>query len=178
MTRELTSLDEVTVASLSDDLSRGARALVLATAFAGWLFAGVQMGLNTLAMRDAAIDLLRSTDEALVARWWAWFSCVILFGAAAGGVLFGWVGDRFGRSKAMGLSVLCFSLASGVAYLAQSPLQLLLLRFLAGVGIGGLWPNAVALVSEAWPNSTRPMVSGIIGTGATAGIAVMSAISL
>ena len=60
----------------------------MVTAFLGWMFAGVQMSITALAMRSAAIDLLQSTNEALVGKWFAWYVCAFLFGAAAGGWLF------------------------------------------------------------------------------------------
>ena len=72
-------------------LSAAGRILVLATAFLGWLFAGVQMSITSLAMRSAAIDLLGSTDESLVAQWFAWYTCAFLLGAALGGFVFGWL---------------------------------------------------------------------------------------
>src|SRR5947209_8083356 len=88
--------------------------------------------------------------EALVGRWFAWYQCAFLFGAAAGGLVFGRLGDRLGRSRGMTLSILTYSVMAGAASLAQSPGQLLVLWFLACMGVGGMWPNGVALVSEAW----------------------------
>ncbi len=198
--------------SLFGSISTTGRYLVLATAFLGWLCAGMQMSITSLAMRSAGIDLLAQTGsvdidqfnllnskskqksgdpsaglseaedaqlsgwKALVAQWFAWYVCAFLFGAAAGGLVFGRLGDRIGRSKAMAASILCYSLVSGVAYFSNSPMQLLVLRFLACMGIGGMWPNGVALVSEAWSNMSRPMVSGVIGTAANVGIFLMSTI--
>lgn len=197
-----------------NSISTTGRYLILATVFLGWLFAGVQMSITSLAMRSASIDLLsrsgsldlekfnelnrkfkkKKFDEdssvavsdeerqaiqwrALAAQWFAWYICAFLFGAAAGGLAFGWLGDRIGRSKAIAASILCYSLVSGAAYFAQSPLQLLLLRFVACMGVGGMWPNGVALVSEAWSKMSRPMVSGVIGTAANVGIFLMATIA-
>jgi MFS family permease len=115
--------------------------------------------------------------RALAAQWFAWYQCAFLFGAAAGGLLFGRLGDRIGRSKAMAASILCYSIISGVAYFSQSPTQLLVLRFLACMGVGGIWPNGVALVSEAWSNLSRPMVAGVIGTAANVGIFLLATIA-
>lgn len=103
-------------------LSATGRYLVLLTAFLGWTFAGAQMALTTLVMRSAMIDLLGlldpldAKDEALVGQWSAWMVGAFLLGAAAGGLVFGWIGDRLGRSRAMGLSILCFSLFCGASY--------------------------------------------------------------
>jgi len=160
-------------------LSTAGRYLVLVTAFLGWTFAGVQMGLTSLAVRPAVIDLLQiTTDEALVRQWFAWLSGAFLLGAAAGGLVFGWIGDRLGRSRAMGLSILCFSLFCGATYFVQSPSQLIVLRLLVGFGVGGTWPNGVALVSEAWSNASRPMLAGVMGAAANVGLGGMSLIGM
>src|SRR5262249_45545466 len=106
--------------------------------------------------------------------WFAWYLCVFLLGAAAGGLVFGRLGDRHGRVRAMGLSILCFSVFTGASWLVGTPEQLLVLRFLASLGIGGMWPSGVALVSEAWPEGSRPTVAGLIGTAANVGILLMA----
>lgn len=108
--------------------------------------------------------------EAIVGQWFGWFTCAFLLGAAAGGYLFGVVGDRLGRAKAMAVSILCFSVFSGVSYFVETPPQLLVLRFLTCMGIGGMWPNGIALLSEAWAGASRPIISGIMGTAANIGI--------
>ena len=165
-------------------LSAASRCLVLAAAFLGWAFAGAQMASTTLVMRPAMIDLLglleplNKTNEASVGQWFAWLNGAFLLGAAAGGLVFGWIGDRLGRSRAMGLSILWFSLFSGVTYFAQSPVHLILLRLLVGLGIGGTWPNGVALVSEAWANASRPMLAGAIGAAGNVGIGGMAALGM
>jgi MFS family permease len=61
-----------------------------------------------------------------------------------------------------------------LAYWAASPSQLLLLRFLACLGIGGMWPNGVAIVSEAWSDLSRPILAGIMGTAANVGLLLMA----
>jgi MFS transporter, SHS family, sialic acid transporter len=115
--------------------------------------------------------------KGLVGRWFAWYQCAFLFGAAAGGLCFGWLGDRLGRSKGMALSILTYSGMAAAAALAQSPVHLLVLWFLACTGVGGMWPNGVALVSEAWSGLSRPMVAGVIGTAANIGLFLMATIA-
>lgn len=154
-------------------LSPTGRWLVLATAFLGWLSAGMIMSTTSQAMRAAAFDLLENNQppsEGEVQQWFAYFSCAFLLGAATGGLVFGRLGDLIGRSRAMACSVLCFSALSGVAYFAQTPFELLILWFLACLGVGGMWPNGVALVAETWGNLSRPMVAGLMGTSANIGI--------
>jgi MFS family permease len=144
------------------------------------------MGLGPLAARPAARDLLfgpvaasaavSPEDEAQVGAWFAWYLCAFLLGGAVGGAVFGRLGDRAGRVRAMGWSILCFSAFTGAGWLAQTPGQLLVLRFLASMGVGGMWPAGVALVSEAWPSASRPTVAGAMGMAANVGIAVMAVI--
>lgn len=121
-------------------------------------------------------ELLRRWEES-IARWFAWWQCAFLFGAAAGGLLLGWVGDRFGRSWGMSASILVYSGLALAAYGSQTPEQLLILWFLACLGVGGMWPNGVALVSEAWSGLSRPMVAGVIGTAANIGIFLLATLA-
>ena len=57
-------------------------------------------------MRDAASQLLGDVSEAVVGAWFGRLTCAFLLGAACGGYVFGWIGDRFGRAKAMAISIL------------------------------------------------------------------------
>lgn len=194
-------------------LSSAARYLILICAFLGWLCAGFNIAITSVAMESAAIDLLgrsgsldvarfhalgaqatpkagaprqrwSSADQTrfsewkkMAARWFAWYQCAFLFGAATGGFVFGRLGDRMGRSKAMAASILTYSSLALASYFADSPVQLLVLWFLASTGVGGMWPNGVALVSEAWSSMSRPMVAGVIGTAANIGIFLLAAMA-
>lgn len=153
------------------------RVAVMVVAFLAWMFAGYQIALFVLIHRAAMIDLLSrdgaSPSEQNIKEWFAWFQAAFLLGAAAGGWIFGVLGDRFGRAKALGWSVLCYSLLTGACYVARDPYQLLTLRFLASLGIGGAWPNTVALVAEAWPDASRPLLAGILGAAANVGQVLM-----
>lgn len=110
----------------------------------------------------------------IVGEWVAWLKCAFLFGAALGGLCFGALGDRFGRTKGMGLAILTYSLMSGLASFSLRPVELLVFWFLACMGVGGMWPNGVALVAEAWSSLSRTASAGIIGAAANIGIYFMS----
>jgi MFS transporter, AAHS family, 4-hydroxybenzoate transporter len=98
-----------------------------------------------------------------------------LFGMLFGAPLFGYVGDRFGRKIAIVLSCLVFGAFTWITVTAASLQQLLILRFLAGVGIGGLLPNMIALNAEFAPRGFRAtmvivMFSGVAFGGGMPGL--------
>lgn len=166
------------------ELSLPQRWVVLAAAFAGWMFAGMEIALFVLIHRPAMVSLLGGgspgavVSESAVTQWFAWYQAAFLFGAASGGWVFGWLGDRFGRTQSLAWSVLCYSLFTGVCYFATSPWELLVLRFMACHGIGGAWPSTVALVAEAWPAASRPFLAGLLGTAANVGQVLMGVVGL
>jgi MFS transporter, SHS family, sialic acid transporter len=143
--------------------------LVLIGALLGWMFDGMEMGVFSLVGRSALSDLLNTTDEAVIGFWFGAVTAVFLVGAAAGGVLFGWLGDRIGRVRAMSLSVLTYAVFTGLCGLARSPEQIACLRFIAALGMGGEYALGVALVMESWPNRSRVLLSGLIGAAGNAG---------
>ncbi len=165
------------------ELTRTQRYVVLAAAFLGWMFAGLEIALFVLIHRPAMISLMTAdgaavVDEGAVTQWFAWYQAAFLFGAASGGWWFGMMGDRHGRTRSLSLSILCYSVFTGISYWATSPGELLIWRFLACHGIGGAWPNTVALVAEAWPAASRPFLAGLLGTAANVGQVLMGAIGL
>ena len=171
-------MNQVSTDSSQLTMSRKARLIVLLAAFLGLLFDGIELGLMPIASMSVTKSLLgaRFTD-ALAGDWFALFTASLMLGAAVGGITFGALGDRIGRTRAMGMSILFYSVFSGTGLLVGSMEQMLVLRFLVGLGIGGMWPNGVALVSECWPNVSRPMVAGIMGAGLNTGILLLSQIA-
>ena len=158
-------------AASESQLTKSQCVSILIVAFLGWMFAGVQMGINGIVHHPAARDLLgASVDKAEVAKWSGWLVVAFLLGAAAGGYLFGWVGDRYGRSRAMSLSIGCYAVFSAISVFSLSVEVFWVLRFLTCIGIGGMWPNGMALLQEAWPNTAKPILAGVLGTSANVGI--------
>ena len=163
--------------------------LVLAAALLGWMFDGVEMGLCPIVSRPAMIDLLglaradaatpdnatpdNATIDKLVGPQVSYVIALFLFGAACGGLLFGWLGDRAGRVRAMALSILFYSCFTGACYFAAQPWQLAALFFLAALGMGGEWALGVALVVESWPERSRPLLAGVIGAASNCGYLVI-----
>ena len=159
--------------------------LVLTAAFLGWMFDGLEMGIFPQIARSALnaemLGLDPTTTAATVidsARTW-WHQVIdacFLFGAAAGGLVFGWMGDRIGRVKAMAFAILVYSAFTGMLYFAQSPAQIAGLRFIAAIGMGGEWALGVALVMEVWDARYRPLMAGMIGAAANVGFVIIGLI--
>ena len=105
-------------------------------------------------------------------------TATFLLGAAAGGFVFGWLGDRIGRVRAMTASILFYSVFTGLCYFAQEPWHLAALRFTAALGMGGEWALGVALVMESWPARRRPLLAGIIGAAANVGYLLIAVVGI
>ncbi|MBA4190623.1 MAG: MFS transporter [Planctomycetaceae bacterium] len=164
--------------------SASGRNLTLLAALLGWMFDGMEMGLFPLVGRDALSEWLRDPSDATkidkesVDRWFGIVMASFLVGAATGGVVFGWLGDKIGRVRAMTVSVLLYSVCSGLSAASGSPQQLAALRFLGALGMGGEWALGVALVMEVWPNASRAWLAGWIGAFGNLGYTVCGGIKL
>jgi MFS family permease len=141
---------------------------VLLAAFLGWGFDGLEQGVFPLIGNRALQDLTGNVPAA-VEHWFGYIMAAWLLGAAIGGFAFGWLGDKIGRVRAMGLSILVYSVFTGLGFFAQAPWQLFGLRVIAALGMGGEWALGVALVMECWPESWRPLLAGFIGAAANVG---------
>lgn len=158
-----------------------AQRLTLLAAFLGWMFDGMEMGIFPLVARPALQAMQAQAGvagEGFVQQWMGIITALFLLGAALGGLVFGWLGDRIGRVRAMTASILCYSLLTGACYFAQTPGQLGALRFLAALGMGGEWALGVALVMETWPGLKRPLMAALIGAAANLGYALIAVIAL
>ncbi len=102
-----------------------------------------------------------------------------LLASAAGGILFGIIADRIGRTKALMASILIYSIFTGACGLSQTILQLAIFRILLGLGMGGEWATGAALVAETWPSEHRGKALGImqsswaVGYAAAAGVTAL-----
>jgi MFS family permease len=150
--------------------------MALLAALLGWLFDGLEMGLFPLVQRSALRDLNISAADRNA--WIGIITAFFLVGAATGGVLFGWLGDRFGRVRAMMLSVLTYALCSGLCGFASSAWQVGVLRFLAALGMGGEWALGVALINELWPGRSRAFLAGLVGAAGNVGYLLIALVGL
>lgn len=155
---------------------------VLIAAFLGWMFDGLEMGIFPLIARPALLQMQTAhglpLTDAFVGQWMGYVTAAFLLGAALGGVVFGWLGDKIGRVRAMAASILCYSLFTGLVYFATEPWHLAATRFVAALGMGGEWSLGVALVMEVWPEKHRPLMAGVIGAAANVGFALIAIIGM
>lgn len=156
-------------------LSPRGRAAVLAAAFLGLVFDGFELGLMPVASLSVTKSLMgEAFTPAAGGDWFARYTAALMLGAAIGGVVLGQFGDRFGRSRGLGASILVYSLGAAAGGFVTSQWQLLLMRFLVGLGVGGVWPNGIALVAESWPAASKAKVSGVMAAGINFGIIALS----
>jgi SHS family sialic acid transporter-like MFS transporter len=149
----------------------GKHYMVLLAAFLGWMFDGFEQGLFPIVARPALASMYTGSGavDGFVGSWMGWITATFLIGAALGGWVFGWLGDRIGRVRAMSFSILVYSLSSGLGFFATEPWHLGLFRFIGALGMGGEWSLGVALVMEVWPDKLRPLMAGVIGAAANVG---------
>jgi MFS family permease len=99
-----------------------------------------------------------------------------LVAAAVGGVGFGWVADRFGRTRALTLSVLIYSVATAACGLTHTALELVLCRAVLGLGMGGEWAAGATLVAETWPAVHRGKALALVQSSWAVGYALGAAL--
>jgi MFS family permease len=147
-----------------------------AAAWLGWLFDGLDMHLYVLVAGPFVAELLgaASPRDPEVGRFSSWIQAAFLIGWALGGGFFGRIADRLGRSRALMLTILTYALFTGFSYFAQTWWHLLILRFLAALGIGGEWAVGASLLSETWPRRWRPWMAAVLQTGVNLGVMLAS----
>jgi MFS family permease len=139
------------------------RALVAASL--GWALDAFDVMLFSLTLASVIADLGLTKPQAGA------LGSVTLLGGAAGGLIFGHVADRYGRTRAMIASMLLYSVFTAACGLSQSLWQFALFRALLGLGMGGEWASGAALVSETWPTRHRGRALGFMQSSWAIGFA-------
>ncbi|MCA9061021.1 MAG: MFS transporter, partial [Planctomycetaceae bacterium] len=133
---------------------------VLVVSALGWLFDCLDQQLFLLARRPAMADLLTEGQDPNLYGGYA--TAIFVLGWATGGLIFGALGDRIGRAKTMMLTILVYSLCTGLSALSQGFWDFAFYRFITGLGVGGEFAVGVALVAEVMPDRARPHALGLL----------------
>lgn len=145
--------------------------MVLLVASLGWVFDAFEGQLYNITRADMLPELLRvGPDHALVKIWGERFLGIFLIGGTIGGWLFSSLADRWGRNPVMALTILFYSVFSGLTAFATEIWQVGVLRFLVAMGVGGEWAVGAALVAEVFPKAARERAGGIFHATSVIGL--------
>ena len=150
--------------------------IVLLVCALGWMFDCFDQSLFNLVRAPSVRDLLMLEHAAalangtmtdanigtLVKEQSGNLVSIFLIGWAAGGFVFGVLGDKLGRTRTMIITILIYALFTGLNGLAQNMTQYYICRFLVALGVGGEFAAGASLVAEAWPQRSRPMALGML----------------
>jgi MFS family permease len=143
----------------------------LLAASLGWMLDSMDVQLYALILLEVMHSLdMDSGTGGLLASY-------TLLASAAGGILFGVLADRAGRTKALIASILVYSVFTAACGLAQTVFQLAIFRILLGIGMGGEWACGAALVAETWPPEHRGKAMGLMQSSWAIGYAVAAAVT-
>jgi MFS family permease len=145
--------------------------LALVAASLGWMLDAFDVMLYSMVLAAMILDLGITKQQAGL------LGSLTLLASAAGGIVFGVVADRAGRTRALMGSVLLYSVFTGMCGLAQNLTQLAVCRVLLGIGMGGEWASGAALVSETWSAEHRGKAFGFMQSSWAIGYAVAAAVT-
>ena len=143
----------------------------LAAACFGWMLDSFDVMLYALVLTSLILDLGISKQTAGI------LGSITLLAAAAGGLVFGVIADRYGRVRALIGSVLIYAIFTAACGFAQNIVQLAIFRILLGLGMGGEWASGAALVSETWPDNHRGKALGIMQSSWAIGYALAALVA-
>src|SRR6059058_199754 len=137
---------------------------VFAVATIAWMADCLDQQLFNLARVMSLTDLSggAAADPDAVKLWAGRATSIFLIGWATGGLVFGMYGDRIGRVRTLTYTILLYSIFTGLSALSQTPYDYCLYRFLTGLGVGGVFAAAVALLAETMPSNARPFTLGLM----------------
>lgn len=138
----------------------------------GWMLDAMDVMLYSMVLADLVAHLGMSKPQA------GFLNSLTLFASAIGGLGFGFLADRIGRTRALMGSILMYSLASFACGLSQSIPQLAFFRFILGLGMGGEWTTGAALIAETWRAEHRGKALGLMQSSWAIGEMLAAGITL
>jgi MFS family permease len=143
----------------------------LLAASLGWMLDSFDVMLYSLVLASMMAELHLTKSSAGV------LGSITLIAAAVGGLCFGVIADRFGRTRALMLSVLLYAVFTAACGLAHSFAQLAVFRILLGFGMGGEWASGASLVAETWPAEHRGKALGLMQSSWAIGYALAASVA-
>ena len=125
-----------------------------------WMFDCLGQQVFVIARNPALQQLLPPGGD--VKSWGGYSTTVFVLGWAIGGLIFGAMGDRFGRARCLAVSVLLYALCTGLSGFSTGPIDFCVYRLVTGVGVGGVFGLAVALCADSLPDAARPRALGLL----------------
>ena len=141
---------------------------VFIAASLAWLFDCLDQQIFILSRENALANLLPKDADGVAAastvvkKYGGFATSIFMIGWATGGLIFGSVGDRIGRAKTLTLTVLIYSVCTGLSALSRGWIDFAVFRFLTGLGVGGVFGLAVALVADSLPARSRAGALGML----------------
>jgi len=154
---------------------------VIAVSSMGWMFDTMAQQLFNLARRPAMAQLLGpGASSAEISYQASLATTIFLIGWGIGGILGGILGDRIGRARTMMITILSYTLFTGLSYFSTGVTDFNVYRFLCGFGVGGQFAVGVAMVAEVVPSRARPYALGLVQACSAIGnmIAAVTGIAL
>jgi MFS family permease len=142
----------------------------LVAASLGWMLDSMDVMLYALLIPAIESDLHISAAIA------GGILSLTLIAAAGGGIFFGFVADRMGRTRALSASILIYCVATGLCAFVHTAPELAACRVLLGLGMGGEWAAGAALVAETWPTEHRGKALGLVQSAWAIGYALAAAV--
>jgi len=124
--------------------------------FLGYLFDGYDLQIISYVLSPMSTSLNTSISTLALAITYS------LYGSVIGGFVFGWLADLFGRKRTLLLTIFTFGIFTLLTGFVNEVNQVYILRFLAGLGIGGEWGIGFSLLNEAWPEKTRGKAGSVL----------------
>jgi MFS family permease len=136
---------------------------VFAMASMAWLFDCLDQQLFIIARNPAIADLMsKGTASDVLKTWGGNATAIFVAGWATGGLIFGAIGDRIGRARTLTLTVLLYSVFTGLSAFSTGVYDFCVYRFVTGLGVGGVFGLSVALLADSLPDRARPHALGLM----------------
>jgi len=159
--------------SASEPWYRGltrSQCLILVVAFLGWVFDIFDVAIFNFAKGSMLNELVGAERIKVDGPFIDGFLLtILLIGWSVGGLLFGILADRWGRTRTMVVTILIYAVFTGLHAVCQSWEQIAAVRFITALGIGGEWAAGAALLAEAFPDKARAPAAGLLQSAAAVG---------